>query len=69
MSAREWSYVAGSRAREAVHFYAERHTAADLEHIMGHSHKKDTALDYLPTEHEAAAAEPTAAEAVVELEP
>jgi Ti-type conjugative transfer relaxase TraA len=48
MSAREWSYVAGSRAREAVHFYAERHTAADLERIMGRSQKKDTALDHLP---------------------
>jgi len=69
MSAREWSYVAGSRAREAVHFYAERHTAADLERIMGHSHKKDTALDHLPAEHEAATAEPTAAETSVEVEP
>ena len=46
LSAREWSYVAGSRAREAVHLYAERSTAADLERIMGRSHKKDTALDY-----------------------
>jgi conjugative relaxase-like TrwC/TraI family protein len=48
MSAREWSYVAGSRAREAVHLYAERHTANDLEHIMGRSQKKDTTLDHLP---------------------
>jgi Ti-type conjugative transfer relaxase TraA len=48
LSAREWSYVAGSRAREAVHLYAERATAADLERIMGRSHKKDTALDYTP---------------------
>ncbi len=47
MSVREWSYVAGSRARDAVHFYAERHTANDLERIMGRSHKKDTALDYV----------------------
>jgi ATP-dependent exoDNAse (exonuclease V) alpha subunit len=47
LSAREWSYVAGSRAREAVHLYAERHTADDLERIMGRSQKKDTALDYL----------------------
>ncbi len=39
MSAREWSYVAGSRAREAVHAYAERHTAADRERIMGRSQK------------------------------
>jgi hypothetical protein len=48
MSAREWSYVAGSRAREAVHLYAERSTADDLERIMERSHKKDTALDHLP---------------------
>ena len=48
MSAREWSYVAGSRAREAVHLYAERDTADDLERIMERSHKKDTALDHLP---------------------
>ncbi len=48
MSAREWSYVAGSRARDAVHLYAERSTADDLERIMGRSHKKDTALDHLP---------------------
>ncbi|HEX3914526.1 MAG TPA: MobF family relaxase [Steroidobacteraceae bacterium] len=48
MSAREWSYVAGSRAREAVHLYAERNTADDLARIMEHSHKKDTALDHLP---------------------
>jgi Ti-type conjugative transfer relaxase TraA len=48
MSAREWSYVAGSRAREAVHLYAERHTANDLERIMGRSQKKDTTLDHLP---------------------
>lgn len=48
MSAREWSYVAGSRAREAVHLYAERNTADDLERIMERSHKKDTALDHLP---------------------
>jgi conjugative relaxase-like TrwC/TraI family protein len=47
MSAREWSYVAGSRAREAVHVYAERHTADDLERIMGRSQKKDTTLDHL----------------------
>jgi hypothetical protein len=46
LSAREWSYVAGSRAREAVHLYAERATAEDLQRIMGRSHKKDTALDY-----------------------
>jgi Ti-type conjugative transfer relaxase TraA len=48
MSAREWSYVAGSRAREAVHLYAERSTADDLEQIMERSHKKDTVLDHLP---------------------
>jgi conjugative relaxase-like TrwC/TraI family protein len=48
MSAREWSYVAGSRAREAVHLYVERHTANDLERIMGRSQKKDTTLDHLP---------------------
>jgi Ti-type conjugative transfer relaxase TraA len=48
MSAREWSYVAGSRAREAVHLYTERHTADDLERIMGRSQKKDTTLDHLP---------------------
>jgi Ti-type conjugative transfer relaxase TraA len=48
MSAREWSYVAGSRAREAVHLYAERNTADDLVRIMERSHKKDTALDHLP---------------------
>lgn len=48
MSAREWSYVAGSRAREAVHLYAERNTADDLGRIMERSHKKDTALDHLP---------------------
>jgi Ti-type conjugative transfer relaxase TraA len=48
LSAREWSYVAGSRAREAVHLYAERHTAEDLERIMGRSQKKDTTLDYVP---------------------
>jgi len=48
LSAREWSYVAGSRAREAVHLYAERSTANDLERIMGRSHKKDTALDHVP---------------------
>jgi conjugative relaxase-like TrwC/TraI family protein len=48
MSAREWSYVAGSRAREAVHLYTERNTADDLERIMERSHKKDTALDHLP---------------------
>jgi len=29
LSAREWSYVAGSRAREAVHLCAERSTAND----------------------------------------
>jgi hypothetical protein len=49
LSAREWSYVAGSRARETVHLYAERTTAEDLERIMGRSHKKDTALDYAPS--------------------
>lgn len=49
MSAKEWSYVAGSRAREAVHLYAERNTANDLERIMGRSHKKDTTLDHLPS--------------------
>ena len=48
MSAREWSCVAGSRAREAVHLYAERHTANDLDRIMGRSQKKDTTLDRLP---------------------
>ena len=48
MSAREWSYVAGSRAREAVHLYAERNTADDLVRIMERSHRKDTALDHLP---------------------
>jgi Ti-type conjugative transfer relaxase TraA len=48
MSAREWSYVAGSRAREAVHLYADRHTAKDLEQIMGRSQKKDIALDHQP---------------------
>lgn len=48
LSAREWSYVAGSRARDTVHLYAERHTADDLERIMGRSHKKDTALSYEP---------------------
>jgi ATP-dependent exoDNAse (exonuclease V) alpha subunit len=48
LSAREWSYVAGSRARDAVHLYAERSTANDLERIMGRSQKKDTALDYAP---------------------
>lgn len=48
MSAKEWSYVASSRAREAVHLYAERNTANDLERIMGRSHKKDTTLDHLP---------------------
>jgi Ti-type conjugative transfer relaxase TraA len=48
LSAREWSYVAGSRARDAVHLYAERSTANDLERIMGRSHKKDTALDHVP---------------------
>jgi ATP-dependent exoDNAse (exonuclease V) alpha subunit len=47
LSAKEWSYVAGSRAREAVHLYAERTTADDLERIMGRSHKKDTTLDYV----------------------
>jgi ATP-dependent exoDNAse (exonuclease V) alpha subunit len=47
MSAREWSYVAGSRARETVHLYAERNTADDLGRIMERSHKKDTALDHL----------------------
>ncbi|HLH13508.1 MAG TPA: MobF family relaxase [Solirubrobacteraceae bacterium] len=59
MSAREWTYVAGSRAREAVHLYAERTTAEALERIMGRSHKKDTTLDYLPpsaAERERAAA-------------
>jgi Ti-type conjugative transfer relaxase TraA len=48
MSGKEWSYVAGSRAREAVHLYAEQHTADDLERIMGHSQKKDTTLDHVP---------------------
>jgi conjugative relaxase-like TrwC/TraI family protein len=48
MSAREWSYVAGSRAREAVHLYAERNIADDLARVMERSHKKDTALDHLP---------------------
>lgn len=48
MSAREWSYVAGSRAREAVHVYTDRHTAKDLEQIMGRSQKKDLALDHQP---------------------
>ncbi|MGH8200466.1 MAG: MobF family relaxase [Steroidobacteraceae bacterium] len=62
LSAREWSYVAGSRAREAVHLYAERATAADLERIMGRSHKKDTALDYTP------AAAPAMTKAAVVLE-
>jgi len=67
MSAREWSYVAGSRAREAVHFYAEQETAADLERIMGRSHKKDTALDHVavvpaPTPAPAMTKEPVALE-------
>lgn len=48
MSAREWTYVAGSRAHEAVHLYAERHMANDLERIMGRSQKKDTTFDHLP---------------------
>jgi conjugative relaxase-like TrwC/TraI family protein len=56
MSAREWSYVAGSRAREAVHLYAERHTANDLERIMGRSQKKDTTLDHLPAATKASVA-------------
>jgi ATP-dependent exoDNAse (exonuclease V) alpha subunit len=63
LSAREWSYVAGSRAREAVHLYAERSTANDLERIMNRSHKKDTALDYLP-----AVAAPAATRTPVALE-
>ena len=61
MSAREWSYVAGSRARDAVHFYAERHTANDLERIMGRSQKKDTALDHLPAAAVVAAKTPDVA--------
>jgi Ti-type conjugative transfer relaxase TraA len=65
LSAREWSYVAGSRAREAVHLYAERSTANDLERIMGRSHKKDTALDYAPP----AAAVAAVRRHSVELEP
>ncbi|WP_343794265.1 ATP-binding domain-containing protein, partial [Dokdonella soli] len=48
MSAREWSYVAGSRAREAVHVYADRTTMSDLQQIMERSQKKDLALDHLP---------------------
>jgi Ti-type conjugative transfer relaxase TraA len=64
LSAREWSYVAGSRAREAVHLYAEQATAQDLEQIMGRSHKKDTALDYVP----AAPSMPTVAREPVTLE-
>jgi hypothetical protein len=63
LSAREWSYVAGSRAREAVHLYAERSTANDLERIMNRSYKKDTALDYLP-----AVAAPAATRTPVALE-
>jgi hypothetical protein len=60
------SYVAGSRAREAVHLYAERSTAADLERIMGRSHKKDTALDYMPAA--APAMPPSATKTPVALE-
>jgi len=48
MSAREWSYVAGSRARDAVHLYADRGMANDLQQIMERSQKKDLALDHLP---------------------
>ena len=40
--------TASARARDAVHFYAERYTANDLERIMGRSQKKDTTLDHLP---------------------
>lgn len=67
LSAREWSYVAGSRAREAVHLYAEQTTAQDLEQIMGRSHKKDTALDYAPSVP-AAPSMPTVARELVALE-
>lgn len=55
MSAREWSYVAGSRHREEVHFYAtadrlksERGGVenSDLARDMSRSQQKHIALDY-----------------------
>lgn len=47
MSAREWSYVATSRAREAVHIYTDRFTGNDLGRVMSRSTMKDTSLDHL----------------------
>jgi len=46
MSDREWSYVAGSRAREETHVYMDKETAEDAEWKMGQSNQKTTSLDY-----------------------
>ena len=45
---RESGLASPAPVREAVHLYAERHTANDLDRIMGRSQKKDTTLDHLP---------------------
>lgn len=46
MSDREWSYVAGSRARHETHIYADRDLADDLERSMCKSRQADASTDY-----------------------
>jgi hypothetical protein len=53
---REIGLMSPTPVREAVHLYAERHTANDLERIMGRSQKKDTTLDHLPATTKASVA-------------
>lgn len=46
MSNREWAYVAASRARHGTVIHADRHTAADLDRLMGRSRQAESSLDY-----------------------
>ena len=46
LSGREWSYVAGSRAREETHFYSTEELAAELDQTMSRSRQQDIVDDY-----------------------
>jgi len=46
MSDREWSYVAASRSRDAVHIYADRSTYYEAARSMSRSHQIDTSQDH-----------------------
>jgi len=46
MSSREWSYVAGSRAREETHIHGDRSTLAELAPAWSKARQKDVSTDY-----------------------